>query len=125
MGVIGIGVDLVKISRIRHAIGRRGDRFVARILSATERDGRPKNVALELWVAGRFAAKEACLKALGTGWAVGLAFTQVQVLEDGTLALNGRAGERAEHLGVVNARVSLAEQGDMMAAVVILDRNVE
>ncbi len=121
-GVIGIGVDLVQVSRVRLAMERRGDRFAARILSEGELRERPKNVALELWLAGRFAAKEACLKALGTGWADGLAFRQVVVRDAGTLELIGKARQRAETLGVVNSRVSISTQGDLVAAMVILDR---
>ena len=121
-GIIGIGVDLVKITRVRRAINRSGDRFLSRILASGERQECPKDVALDEWVAGRFAVKEAGLKALGTGWAEGVALGQVRVLQDGTLGFSGKAGERADSLGVVNSRVSLTIQGDLIAAVVILDR---
>ena len=120
-GVIGIGVDLVQVSRVRQAVKRRGDRFAHRILSEEELKGRPENVALDLWIAGRFAAKEACLKALGTGWAGGLAFTQVQVRDCGKLELSGHALQLAENQGVVNSRVTLTASGDLVAAMVILD----
>ena len=110
----------MKISRVAQAIHRRGDRFVSRILSGGEQALCPDNVALEAWIAGRFAAKEACLKALGTGWAAGVSFPQVQVLGDGTLELSGEAGRRADSLGVVRSWVALSAEGDLMAALVIL-----
>jgi holo-[acyl-carrier protein] synthase len=120
-GVIGIGVDLVQVSRVRQAVERRGDRFTNRILSEVEILGRPTNVALDLWIAGRFAAKEACLKALGTGWADGLAFHQVLVRECGKLEFRGNALQLAERQGVVNSTLALTVCGDMVAAMVILD----
>jgi holo-[acyl-carrier protein] synthase len=120
-GVIGIGVDLVQVSRVRQAVERRGDRFARRILSEEEIKDRPENVALDLWIAGRFAAKEACLKALGTGWAGGLAFPQVRVRDCGTLELRGNALQLAENQGVVNSRVTLTACGDLVAAMVILN----
>ena len=121
MSVIGIGVDLVKISRIRQAVRRRGDRFVNRILGHEEQQKCLENVAYDSWIAGRFAVKEACLKALGTGWAEGVSFPQVHVLEGGAIRYSGKAGERAEALGVVGSRYSLAVDGDLVSAMVILE----
>lgn len=119
--MIGIGVDLVRVSRVRQARKRRGERFEARVLSLRERDQCGKHVAPDVYIACRFAAKEACLKALGTGWAGGVAFPQVQVGSGGDLVLGGAARLRAEKLGVVHARVTFTIQGDLVAAMVVLD----
>ena len=119
--MIGIGVDLVQVSRVRKARERRGERFAARILSLRERKECCKHVAPDTDLACRFAAKEACLKALGTGWAGGIAFPQVEVGSGGDLVLRGAARARADQLGVVHARVTFTVQGDLVAAMVLLD----
>ena len=121
MGVIGIGLDLVQVSRVRQARERRGERFGARILSMWEKEECSKHVAPDVYLACRFAAKEACLKALGTGWAGGVAFPQVQVESGGELLLSGAARTRADQLGVSHARVTFTVQGDLVAAMVVLD----
>ncbi len=80
-----IGTDLVDIGRIERALARRGNRFLERLLTARERKGivgRPsakRRVAER--VGGRFAAKEAVLKLLGTGWGGGLGWHDVEILD--------------------------------------------
>ncbi len=76
-------------------------------------------------LAARFAAKEACLKALGTGWAEGLSFQQVEVVKDSggrpALRLLGAARARAVSIGVTRVHVSLTHQRGMAGAVVVLE----
>ena len=76
-------------------------------------------------LAARFAAKEACFKALGTGWARGVSFRQVEVVgvegERPELRLTGQAGERAEALGVRRIHLSLSHELDVAAAMVVLE----
>lgn len=123
--VVGIGIDLVETERIAEAMKEHGSRFEQRVFTAGERSecaARPDRV---LAFAARFAAKEACLKALGTGWAEGLSFQQVEVVrgEGGRpyLSLSGAAAARAESLGVRRMHVSLTHQSTMAAAVVVLE----
>lgn len=113
-------MDLVQVSRVAAAVERRGQRFTRRILAREEVQTRPQNVALAVWIASCFAAKEACLKALGTGWASGVAFPQVRVGENGTLSLHGQALDRAKRIGVGKAHCSMKVEGDMVAALVML-----
>lgn len=106
----GLGVDIVEIGRMREAL-RRHPRMKERIFSADERaycDGRGRP---EVHYALRFAAKEAVLKALGTGFA-GMSFHDVEVVRDlggrPSPRLQGRAAQVAEEMGVVEMHLSLS-----------------
>jgi holo-[acyl-carrier protein] synthase len=122
--IVGIGLDLVEISRLEAAIERHGDALLARLFRAGELravNGR----ARAAHVAGLFAAKEAAMKALGTGWAAGVGFRQFEIgrAPGGapTLALHDAAAERASALGVVRAHLTITHDGASAAAVVILE----
>ena len=98
--ILGVGSDLIDVRRIERTIDRHGERFLARIFTATERakaDGRARRAET---YAKRFAAKEACAKALGTGFRRGVFFRDMGVvnLPSGkpTLALTGGALARLE-----------------------------
>jgi holo-[acyl-carrier protein] synthase len=123
--IVGLGIDLVEVARLAEALGRHGDRFVDRVFTGAERAACEARADRVLALAARFAAKEACLKALGTGWAEGLGFRDVEVVRDGDgpprLVLHGAAARRAEALGVVRSHVSLTHQPGIAAAVVVLE----
>jgi holo-[acyl-carrier protein] synthase len=110
MSVLGLGVDIVEIDRMREALERR-PRIRERIFSAEERRYCDKRARPEVHYALRFAAKEAVLKALGTGFA-GMRFTDVEVVREPTgrpvPRLSGRAAERAAELGVIEFHLSLS-----------------
>jgi holo-[acyl-carrier protein] synthase len=80
--IYGIGIDIINIDRIQKALDRWGQRMLNRIYSSKEREEclSKKNVLQSL--AGKFAAKEAFLKALGTGIAQGMSWKQIEVLDD-------------------------------------------
>ena len=122
--IIGIGIDLVDMGRMRKAIERGGDRFMRRVFSAAERESAGDPPALET-LAARFAAKEAALKALGTGWSAGIGWHEVEVTGDlegrPTLRLSGQAGSVAQARGVARSAVSLSRHGSHAAAAVILE----
>ena len=123
--IVGLGIDVMEVARMADAIRRHGDPFVERIFTAGERAACELRVDRVLALAARFAAKEACLKALGTGWAEGLGFRDVEVVREGNspprLVLHGEAGRRAKALGVVRSHVSLTHQPGLAAAVVVLE----
>jgi holo-[acyl-carrier protein] synthase len=123
--IVGLGIDVVEVARLADAIRRHGDRFLERIFTEAERAACEPRGDRVLALAARFAAKEACLKALGTGWAEGLGFRDVEVVrEDGRppqLVLHGEAARRAEALGVHRSHVSLTHQPGLAAAVVLLE----
>lgn len=99
--ILGIGSDLVDIRRIQASLDRFGDRFAARVFTDAERaraDALGNTALRAATYAKRFAAKEAASKALGTGYADGVHFKDIEVLSDGagrpTLRLTGGAQDR-------------------------------
>lgn len=96
--IIGIGSDLIDIRRIESALDRFGDRFTARIFTETERRRSERRRLRAASYAKRFAAKEACAKALGTGMRAGVFWRDIGVVNDRsgrpTIALTGGAGAR-------------------------------
>ena len=122
--ILGIGLDVAEIPRIRDSLTRFGERFTARVLTAAEAAGMPKADPAP-YVAARFAAKEAAAKALGTGFAQGVAQTSIEVvsLPSGapSLRLHGKALEIADAMGVQKIHVSLTHGRDIAAATVILE----
>jgi holo-[acyl-carrier protein] synthase len=123
--IVGVGIDVVEVARLAVALSRHGDRFVERVFTDAEQAACASRGDRVLALAARFAAKEACLKALGTGWADGIGFRDVEVAREGNrpprLILHGEAARRAETLGVVRSHVSLTHQPGTAAAVVILE----
>lgn len=124
--IVGIGIDLVEISRIRESLDRFGARFKNRIFSQVEQEycDRMKDPALHY--AARFAAKEAAFKALGTGLAQGVKWTEAAVrnLPSGqpVLEVTGRAAEIAAVHGAVRWHVSLSHHKQQAGAVAVLER---
>ena len=108
--MVGLGVDIVEIDRMAAALERR-PRMKERLFSEAEREYCEKRGRPEVHYALRFAAKEAVLKALGTGFA-GMRFTDVEVAREPNgrpvPKLSGRAAEYAESLGVVEMHLSLS-----------------
>jgi holo-[acyl-carrier protein] synthase len=123
--IVGIGIDLVKISRVRDALGRWADRFLKRVLSQEESAYCRARIDPAPHVAARFAAKEAAMKALGVGWA-GASWREFEVVNmpsgQPQLRLSGRAAQRLASLGADAAFVSLTHDGDYAAAQVIISR---
>lgn len=119
------GVDLVDVERIRRSLDEHGERFQSRCFTKAEADyctcARPPR-DIERFAA-RFAAKEAALKALGTGWADGIAWTDVEVVlaPSGAPSINlsGKAKEIADRLGIAELLVSLSHTPTLAMASVI------
>ena len=122
--VLGLGIDLMETERLATALSRTQG-FEERVFTPEEIAFCAARKDRVQALAARFAAKEACLKALGTGWSAGLGFRQVEVVRDGegppTLRLHGAAAERAAALGVTRIHVSLTHQPGAAAAVVVLE----
>jgi holo-[acyl-carrier protein] synthase len=123
--IVGIGTDLAEVPRIREAIERHGQRFIDRIFTAAEIAYVERKANRFERYAARFAAKEAGMKAIGTGWRRGVRWQDFEVtnLPSGkpTLALHGVASAVAEKLGVVNVALSLTHTAEQAMAVVILE----
>jgi holo-[acyl-carrier protein] synthase len=121
--VLGIGLDLVEVSRIGALLARHPDRFLERICRPGEVDR--SRAAIDQHVAGLFAAKEAVLKALGTSWAQGLGFRDVEVVRgpDGApgVRLHAAAAARAAALGADHVHLSITHERSHAAAVAVLE----
>jgi len=117
-----LGQDLVSIARLKAAIERHPAGFAKRVYTPSEWDACLARADRWAALASRFAAKEAALKALGTGYGKGAAFTDVEVLGGGRTAprlkLSGEAARRAVALGLT-LEVSLSHDGDLAVAVVL------
>ena len=122
MHFIGHGTDLVEVARIRDILTRQGHRFLQRLYTPGERVMAGEDPSVR-FLAGRFAAKEAVLKALGTGWIAGLAWTDIDVarLPSGkpTILLSGGCRKLADELGVVCLDVSITHTSEHAAATAI------
>ena len=119
-----LGVDVTEVDRIAGVLERHGERFLQRIFREGEiRRQRRHPRAFSEHVAGRFAAKEAAMKALGLGWR-GLAFRDIEVGRDPRgkpiLAFHGKALDRARALEVLSAEVTITHGRDIAVAVVAL-----
>ena len=120
MNVISHGIDLVECQRIEHVWREHPERFLARILTPAERTycERRKNPLPH--IAGRFAAKEAVMKVLGTGWRGQIAWTDIEVLNDSAgqphVTLSGYCGEVARQLGIRQILLSITHTEHYAAA---------
>lgn len=123
--IVGSGIDVVEIGRIRHSIDRYGKRFLDRVYLAAEQAYclRKRNHAESF--AARFAAKEAAAKALGTGISHGVNWLEIEVVRElsgkPSLRLHGRAAQIAEHLGVIASALSLTHTAELAVASVVLE----
>ncbi len=125
--ILGHGVDLVDDARIARMVEEHGDRFLERVFTQEERShsGSGEGWRIER-LAARFAAKEAVLKALGTGWRGGIAWTDVEVVKEPSgrpaVRLHGEAQAVALKLGVVAWHLSLSHAGGFSMASAIASR---
>ncbi|HTR37997.1 MAG TPA: holo-ACP synthase [Bryobacteraceae bacterium] len=123
--IVGIGLDLAEVGRIRAAAERHGRRFIERIYTPAEIAYAERKANRYERYAARFAAKEAGMKAIGTGWRRGVRWHDFEVLNlpsgRPTLRFHGVAAQVAEELGVRNTVLSLTHTADQGIAIVILE----
>jgi holo-[acyl-carrier protein] synthase len=123
--IVGVGLDVVETERIAHALAAHGRKFEQRVYTAAEQAACAPRADRAQALAARFAAKEAFLKALGTGWVRGVSLRQVEVVEGQggrpALKLAGAAAARARRKRVRKIHVTLSHQPGLAAAVVILE----
>jgi holo-[acyl-carrier protein] synthase len=121
--ILGMGIDLCEVHRIRRLLEKDRDRFVRRVFRDGERAYCDARRHPEIHYAARFAAKEAFLKAVGTGWRLG--WLQVEVARGASgrpeLILSGRAAELLRRRGVRRAHLTLTHTEETAAAVVLLE----
>jgi len=123
--ILGTGIDLAEVPRVRASIERYGERFLRRVYTDKEIAYVERKANKYERYAARFAAKEAGMKAIGTGWRNGIRWQDFEVvnLPSGrpTLTFRGVAAEYARRLGVVNVQLSLTHTADLGMAFVILE----
>jgi holo-[acyl-carrier protein] synthase len=123
--ILGLGIDVIEISRIRDAMERHGNRFRKRIFTDVEQGYCEKMPQPLLHYAARFAAKEAFSKAVGLGMTQGIRWVDIGVENEPSgaprLRLEGRAADHAGRLGAWATHVSLSHSHGVAAAVVVLE----
>ncbi|MBC7286721.1 MAG: holo-ACP synthase [Armatimonadetes bacterium] len=123
--ILGIGIDLVQVERIASLRRRHGRRFLARVFTERELEANGLQRTRDERLATRFAAKEAVMKALGTGWAQGVGFKHIEIdqLPSGQpiARLSGGALKRAQEMGAGRVLLSLTNEGNWAVAVAILE----
>jgi holo-[acyl-carrier protein] synthase len=123
--IVGTGIDIAEVARFRRSIERFGDRFVQRVYTPGEINYCESKANRAERYAARFAAKEAAMKALGTGWNHGVRWRDCEVMRlpggRPTITFHGTAAEVAARLGVKNAALSLSHTAEQAIAQVILE----
>lgn len=123
--IVGTGIDIAEVPRIQQAIERFGMRFLERIYTPAEMRYCDSKANRAERYAARFAAKEAAMKALGTGWNHGVRWVDCEVVRAPggrpTMTFHGKAGEFASKLGVKNAALSISHTAEQAIAQVILE----
>ncbi|MDY0226224.1 MAG: holo-[acyl-carrier-protein] synthase [Desulfomicrobium apsheronum] len=121
--IIGVGVDIAELERIARSYARFGDKFSSRILTPAEMALVPANAVP--FLASRFAAKEAAVKALGTGFSGGITFQDIEVRSDALgkplLFFHNQAELRCRALGVRTTHITLSHSRENAVAMVILE----
>jgi len=129
MGIIAHGIDLVDCPRIEQMIERHGERFVKRVFTAAEQTYAEANKNEVEKLAGRFAAKEAVLKLMGTGWRGKIAWTDIEVTNNAAgqpeVTLSGEVKRIAEELGIGHISISITHTANfaIASAVALADSN--
>jgi holo-[acyl-carrier protein] synthase len=123
--IVGLGIDIAEIDRMEAAIARHGAPILERLFTPAEVAYCESHKNRFERYAGRFAAKEAAMKALGTGWSRGVRWRDIEVSREPsgkpTLKLAGAARKIADGLGVRNISVSITHSGNLALSEVIFE----
>ena len=123
--IVGMGIDLVRVERIKDLLERHGERARGKLFTADELADCDERIDPAECLAARFAAKEAALKALGSGKVPGIQWTDVEIrrADSGCPSLNLTGGARAsaDQLGVERTWVSLSHEAGLACAMVVLE----
>lgn len=124
--IVGLGIDIAEVDRIENAIRRYGQRFLQRVFTPAEIAYCQSKANTFERFAGRFAAKEAGMKAIGTGWKRGVTWQDFEIVREPTgrpvMRLSGAAADFAERLGTTHVLVSITHTSAQAVAQVILER---
>jgi holo-[acyl-carrier protein] synthase len=125
--ILGHGIDLCGVERIRRMLADHGEHFLDRTFTEAEvAYARRRKKGFEETLAGRFAAKEAVMKALGTGWREGVEFRGVEILSEPTgkpyIVLHAATAEKAASLGITAWHISITHTEALAIASAIAER---
>ena len=120
MDVICHGIDLVDCNRIQELLTKHGQRFLNRVFTKTEQEYSQRHRFQVERLSGRFAVKEAVMKMLGTGWQSGIAWTDIEVVNDALgrpeVKLSGKVAAVAKELGIEQVSVSITHTSGLAVA---------
>ena len=120
METVAHGIDLVDFPRIEEMLKRHGERFLNKVFTATEQAYAQTNKNGMEKLAGRFAAKEAILKLMGTGWRGKIAWTDIEIINNAVgqpeVTLEGEVKEIAEKLGIGHISISITHTANFAIA---------
>jgi holo-[acyl-carrier protein] synthase len=123
--IVSVGIDMTEVARIERSIARFGSHFLHRVFTDGERTYCAGKANAAERFAARFAAKEAAMKALGTGWSGGIRWVDIEVARANSgkpsLLLHGKAKERAQQLGIRRFELSLTHTHEYALAQVIAE----
>ena len=118
--VVGVGVDVIEVERVRSAVTRYGHHFLRHVYAPGEQRDAPDGAGMAAYYAGRWAAKEAVAKALGTGIGKHCAWTDVRVTRDGSgrpaVQLHGAAAATAAAAGIERIHISISHERRLACA---------
>jgi holo-[acyl-carrier protein] synthase len=121
--IVGIGTDIVEIERIRSMIERHGDHFLLRCFTPVEIEYAQRHRDSAVRFAGRWAAKEAVVKVLGTGFVQGITFHDVEIIAlhpgQPTVKLSGEAGQIAMDLKIAEVKLTISHAREYATATAI------
>ena len=120
MAILAHGIDLVDFPRIEEMIKRHSERFINRVFTSTEQAYADKNKNRVEKYAGRFAAKEAILKLMGTGWRGKIAWTDIEIINNSSgqpqVTLDGEVKKISEKLGITEISISITHTANFAIA---------
>ena len=120
MEIVAHGIDLVDCPRIEEMINRHGERFIDRVFTVAEQAYADKNKNSVEKYAGRFAAKEAILKLMGTGWRGKIAWTDIEIINNNNgqpkVTLDGEVKSIADELGISQISISITHTANFAIA---------
>jgi holo-[acyl-carrier protein] synthase len=126
MSIVAVGLDLARIDRFEKVHARHGDRLLERLFTDGERAYCDRRASRMASYTGRFAVKEAVMKALGTGWSSGVSWRDIEVVRASgaapELRLHGSTARIAREKGIVRIHITITHDAGVAAAVAIAER---